>query len=774
MPESEINIRNVKVYMGRGQELKEDEIISDPQHITKEQGDPDSPPADPAVGHHLAASSTFSPLTTSTASLSSNITEMGTNGLSPYVSNFPIVAGSAPQGGLSNQASDIRQFVVTLPLDGQTQNVQFDFHLVNDDPVQVANEMVTELGLPSDAALGIAAIIRSLASEAGGDKSANQPPLRSDRRPESAQFHMIAQPPQAVGAPVQQAGQLISAMISGQPVQGIVLAPEQPTLQETVSPQVVLQPTYNANLDYGLAGPLEANRLQNMAEAIQPQNMIVNAIDGGAAAAAAAVLAHVTMQAPIAMQNFQSQEASIHHVTQYPPLSYNSAPDCGVPVTVSSQMQNPNPAVPTIEAHAPIPMQFVQDQLGSLAPVHDLSSAHSSARSTPTPMATHLPLIAGAPPVMSPLLAQVPTAAQAPLNPAILPGNVDLQGESSTSAFQRTISGNFLSSMSRTESFSLPGVNCAPVIASQQQPQIVSLETHAWAPVHYSNPINGGQIPPVQPMSAPQMYGLQGNITNISLPTTPLRQPVQGALTPLVQPLTAGITSSHAVQSVYESAAFQSTTAAQVPSSIQNTLVPTVNNVYSTNQYHQPLSNATYTPIASQDYEKYSSLDGDDGEFLSEDESIVADELRKLDEDYQKNLLRTKKVFDSRMDNLQRSLVEREVQHLRTLEKHEKDRAAFERRVQQEEVEHSRRIEQLQREWDEKREMLARQKQLGGLRSRKPSADGLSLSPASGGVRSHSTSPIYHPDLLGTATTTNLDNMTRPPFSHDGSTPKLD
>ena len=73
-------------------------------------------------------------------------------------------------------------------------------------------------------------------------------------------------------------------------------------------------------------------------------------------------------------------------------------------------------------------------------------------------------------------------------------------------------------------------------------------------------------------------------------------------------------------------------------------------------------------------------------------------------EDFQNNLKRAKKVFYSRMDNLQRTLVQREAQHQKTLEQHQKDRTAFEKRLRQEEIEQNRRIELLQAEWDRKRE----------------------------------------------------------------------
>lgn len=99
--------------------------------------------------------------------------------------------------------------------------------------------------------------------------------------------------------------------------------------------------------------------------------------------------------------------------------------------------------------------------------------------------------------------------------------------------------------------------------------------------------------------------------------------------------------------------------------------------------------------------------------FYYSDEDEINEEmrqqLRKLEEDYQKNLKIAKKVFDSRMENLARSQTEKEAQHLKTLEKHEKERADFEKKRVQEEQQQMKRIEQIQKEWDKKREILAQQ-----------------------------------------------------------------
>lgn len=97
---------------------------------------------------------------------------------------------------------------------------------------------------------------------------------------------------------------------------------------------------------------------------------------------------------------------------------------------------------------------------------------------------------------------------------------------------------------------------------------------------------------------------------------------------------------------------------------------------------------------------------------VSEDdeEDSVSEELRRLDEDFQKNVIRAQKVFDSRMDNLQRSKLEKEELHKKTLQKHEKERIEFEKRLQQEEIEQSQRLEKMQREWEMQRQILEQAK----------------------------------------------------------------
>jgi hypothetical protein len=140
-----------------------------------------------------------------------------------------------------------------------------------------------------------------------------------------------------------------------------------------------------------------------------------------------------------------------------------------------------------------------------------------------------------------------------------------------------------------------------------------------------------------------------------------------------------------------------------------------------------------------------------DEAYFEETDDEVNAELRKLGEDFQKNLLRAKKVFDNRMDSLQRSQVEREVQHQKTLERHEKERADYEKRLAQEADQQSRRIEQLQRDWDRRRDSLAQHKRNPNASSNSPdtsestlmegSLPGVTHSRSGSSISNHTISP---------------------------------
>jgi hypothetical protein len=85
------------------------------------------------------------------------------------------------------------------------------------------------------------------------------------------------------------------------------------------------------------------------------------------------------------------------------------------------------------------------------------------------------------------------------------------------------------------------------------------------------------------------------------------------------------------------------------------------------------------------------------------DEDIDA-EFEQLSSDYQGKLQRAKKAYDTRMDNLMRSRAEREEQHRKAIEKHERELADYEKRVANAKAEQEKRLENLEFEWEKEKD----------------------------------------------------------------------
>ena len=154
MPDSEVNIvKKVKVMMGRGQELEsaEGETVVQgplpPGAISVEQT-ASVKPDDSTVGSGMGTEQVSLPQVVQPH----------------YLVAAAVIEEESPL--VRPYKDDILKLVIRLPVEGQTQNVQFDFHLIEDDPVQVAKEMVTELGIPQDAILEISETISGHARNA--------------------------------------------------------------------------------------------------------------------------------------------------------------------------------------------------------------------------------------------------------------------------------------------------------------------------------------------------------------------------------------------------------------------------------------------------------------------------------------------------------------------------------------------------------------------------------------------------------------------------------
>lgn len=90
-------------------------------------------------------------------------------------------------------------------------------------------------------------------------------------------------------------------------------------------------------------------------------------------------------------------------------------------------------------------------------------------------------------------------------------------------------------------------------------------------------------------------------------------------------------------------------------------------------------------------------------------DEIDAEEIRALEQEFEKKLQRAKKSYDTRMDNLHRSKEEAEAQHQMTLEKHEKERIEFEKRMRLAEEEQAKRLSQIQKEFMERKKEVQMQ-----------------------------------------------------------------
>lgn len=227
MPESEINMRKVKVLSGRGQELLEDDSVPLPSaavlkaRVTEQAAASSVPSGYGGHNTQVPNQAVANPL------------QVASPADAPPADNYLVAAAvigdEAPD--VRPYADDILKLVVTLPVEGQTQNVQFDFHLVRDDPVQVAKEMVQELRIPLGAVLEISETISALACSAR---------MKQDSHNLRMQQNAVQSQPQGSGAMPQ-----ASPPVAAGPQTGGNTAPETATAQGHGQPYAVQNPSPN-------------------------------------------------------------------------------------------------------------------------------------------------------------------------------------------------------------------------------------------------------------------------------------------------------------------------------------------------------------------------------------------------------------------------------------------------------------------------------------------------------------------------------------------------
>jgi WNK lysine deficient protein kinase len=764
MPDSEVNsIRNVKVMMGRGEELKESE--------PKVEGS--QPKTDTPEG------TTTDEITSDSSKQNMQPSEAESNKLH-YLVAAAVIEENEQTQYQQPYPDDVLKLVVTLPVEGQTQNVQFDFHLVEDDPIQVAKEMVAELGIPQGAVLEISETISSLARAARTKKhnfNAAQAQLAA------VPSCMPQQPP-----PSQLQQQLVSQHTVQEYVQQPVTRQQPSQLHHQIMPQGQEQNFQHQIQSQGVSYQDQSHHLNGQRQQPLGQTASVSkqlhqmpshpiGIVGGEADARQAQFSQPVFQGhPQSLpsnSNLSHQDVLVngeYHQHPTPDSTFQQTPSYGhiqPPHSMSSrsvsnanhqsgqqqaqslkqgsQVSNYNPSEAQTQgpgnSYAVVPPQGQVQNLQVQAPGGSIGSG-SQLMSASYQQGSH-----DAP---SNLMPQYPYSQQQ--HHQVQPGQVVQPGGSPHHLMQQPPQQQFQgahSNLAQVYGHNVPqqplshqsGINALQQHLTQQNGQNVSLHQQSLQQQQSHGLAQHQLLQPTQPLQNQQhqinmqqhQINMQqhhlghqpGVVPQIQLPQHAINQHslFQSQEHQTQDPL------QHVLSVVSSSSTLNHTDGSKAgeraPVSQPHISLALHSNVEGKDagtdgplELHWNVGEST-TRI-QHDSQIDSSLGALEGlpmdiashDALVDEDNWCAKELRKLDEDFKKNMMRAKKVFVNRMDNLQRTQVQREAQHKKTLEQHQKDRAAFEKRLQQEEIEQNRRIEQMQKEWDRRREEVRVKQQI--------------------------------------------------------------
>jgi WNK lysine deficient protein kinase len=660
-------------------------------------------------------------------------------------------------------ADDILELVVTLPVDGQTQFVQFKFHLVEDDPVQVAKEMVEDLGIPHGAILEISETISGLARNA---RMKQEKYTNRSQQNTNGQMH--------------------------QQFTTTVLHPNQHAMGQTTNldQTTFQQQTLNSNVQQMQTQPINLNgRSQEKANyqmnSNQPAPRITMANGNSTASESFAIqnsqnMSHAiveqgTAHTSMIPQDFTSYSGDtsntniyVHQQTQR--KSIGSAVEHPMHHTRSHSMQQ---QLPVLSQNGNTAEQYVQQGAPQFA-------AQGGASASMEPGNSYQQTSNDLKFYPSNIVLQQSNNGQQHLSSisSLSSGVPQYHYQSAVNVFSPVVTDQLPPGASKAGTFEkvdqVQAISSDPVQSNMSHPFSVNVDevkNNATKNGLYSQHVAAGELMSTGNVSLrlPQfrdithgttqvgVYNQSAHSVEIGVPNKSIITSQQNFNLQQAVPLSHGDSGSGTVsQTVLEapsyliaasnatalSAAQQITPIASV-NSIVNTnysqllpaapvaeklevLVDTFNrqkqseiesvgdtSVYSqqeslsVNDTRQPVYPGALSiePVASdQQVGNDSLLSVDDCDDISDDE--INDEVRKLEEEFQRNLQRANKVFINRMDNLQRSQIEREAQHQKTLERHQKEQAEYEKRRAQEEEQQNRRIEQLQREWGKKKESI--------------------------------------------------------------------
>lgn len=765
MPDSEVNnMKKVKVMMGRGEELKEDDVVENVTHNSKR--------------NMMDANSSIE-----VGSISSLQNAQQNNDTNRKKLHYLVAAAVIEENEQTNSFQqqqpyhdDILKLVITLPVEGQTQNVQFDFDLVEDDPIQVAKEMVAELGIPEEAVLEISETVSGLARVARTKKhkfnsakgQQNPGHMRSNSimgsRPNATSQPQVGQTAVARQQPQQHLAQgIMQPSNQQQPMQDYMPSQQQqlqPSSAQSIQQSIPQQSLPLPDQSVGIHGQqiIENNQITSQMQRMQPPRASIQGGDSESHRQAQIPYVQAGMEMSSQMEapnhNHQRQQNQLNgeyrhqgHVTtetKQPRAPYGqssvSPPNATIPMSSNGSQSNRSQIPqqrPPQQNHGTLDTQSngsgsnysqaTSNQIQSQAVQYPPNRVQQPSAHVAQPVGSgQQTMTSSLPPPQRLQNQQIHSASQ-----GLGQGYTQHQRQQLQSTIQHA------QSLTQQQLVQQP-VQQLPNIAQQQQQQ------------HIQNVVQ--QQPPMQlqikrQSSLPQQQQLQQPVANQP------HQIQQGRSQqmdhhhqhqPMAQQHSGHAQNQQQHQSNSPMSEYQ-VPSNQVPSHGQ--LIPTGANPHSLSLSQEIPTTAEYLLVAHQNKaphlmvqegslsstadasmttndrlrttsleqrredncqgESMGVLEGLSIDTSGEDEptdEVCAAELRKLDEDFQNNLKRAKKVFVNRMDNLQRTQVQREAQHQKTLEQHQKDRTAFEKRLQQEDIEQNRRIEQMQKEWDRRRE----------------------------------------------------------------------
>jgi len=762
MPDSESVSRQPKVLIGRGQELQREEAKVPPaaKETTVRVPPNNGEKAEfdvPAVITNAVAAQLHTPVPAPERppSTPAPVQLAQTQNLaSPF--HF-LVAAAVLEDEFSNTrpyGDDILKLVVTLPVEGQTQNVQFDFHLVEDDAIQVAKEMVAELGIPQAAVLEISETISGLARAARVKQDKYVARINQTHHQRSSSMSQSLSVLQQLDHLEMQAQNPSighsGSMATHSPIPDHLLLPSMEQQQgqlgqqhaSTGALQSADPPAQNQSLNH--VGEVEhpiknspvvsghnpqqgwsAHPLVNeTASTPSPQDpsfepiLIVKTISNSNQASVPAPVPpfvshvpmqhhHITVQSQGQSQDDQGnlsqlhmQQQTINNVQQHastgqppyaqPPsqqqqvdgshLGYGTVPAVQQHAKVQSQSQHQQQPQ-TAHAQGPTIVQQTQQGIPKQTQVSQIAFDYSQSSARPLEQQNLLGSGLSVPGASGPTSQPFP-----PSHEQQVQGQYLLQSQTPAQPIQRVSLTPPNQAYGQTISIPPQPMQAQrPHSVLQQQTQPVQPGKQPVLPYsHSGQDLGGAPQLPVKPVP-PTTVGIQ------PIPRTQSR--------PIVGDEATSSSADKIVSRLPTSGSF-----------VENPVIPEPKKKM--NGVHEVVS-----------------ADSED-EDLNDDK--LAAELRKLDEDFEKTMARAQKVFDTRMDTLSRTQVQREAQHQKTLEKHEKERADFEKRRQQEEIEQNRRIEQLKRDWAKRREAMSQKKQMEEGQVSGPSLDLLDSS--SGGL----------------------------------------